>query len=730
MRWLILFVWAVALGVLIAWSGLEVRTGLSALSVGGISEPEALEADLSMIVALAPDGESVTDEIVEKLAARLRSSHLVDAVDVGPAEPSEAFVSWLWTHRFELAPPQPSDLEVASMAARLQEARDAFDSAEGLLLGDYLLLDPTGSFSRVLTALEPPAGTLAVTNGIWRARDGKVAILFLTLADRPFQVRNTIALSDQIRNEAENEGVRAVLLGARTIAAETTQETTRASVMASLVALALLVVWLLQVFRSASVVLAFIPLVIGAGTAIALVQLVFGSIHVLVFGFGGALLGLALDYPMHMAGHAIGQRVHVGRLVLLGAGTTALAFLSMLGTGVPVLQQSGVFIATGLLAAAGAAIALPINVNGRLHVVPITMFRWRLPRKPFLEAGLIVCGAAVVATQSGPVQVAIFAPPASVQSEIEEMNVYLPLPSGQYALRVSGDDIADLVKNQRFLEPHLEAAVKAGQIVSFSMLSQVVQGEPAHLQSAEEFLARAETALKQIGFEPTFAKLQAAAYQEAQSAPTVGFSELKQFPELAPLVSRLAETSEGVEETVPLFMVDGVATPPNFADLPGVALIDRISPIQSMLAGIQTQLVGVILLGLLCAVAFLSVGLRDFWRAVAIARTPIAAISTTSAILVLAYGSVSIFHIVAMALILGIGVDYGLFVRERQVSAASDSKGKTVTLCAVSTMVAFVVLMTSDVQLLRQIGSAVVLGLSITIALTLAYSEEGFADEN
>ncbi|MDH3739644.1 MAG: MMPL family transporter, partial [Alphaproteobacteria bacterium] len=310
-----------ALGVSIALIVflVEIRSDAASLFGPDTTELGALDtaAGRQLIVALASDDQRARNASAREIADMLADDPLVAVVRAGPASFSEPFLDWVWRHRFRLAAPEPADLTVAELSRRLAQARDALAGAEGMVIGDRMLRDPTGSFARLLERLRQGSQDLKQRDGIWQSRDDRAALIFVTLADRPFQSDEMAALSDRIRATAASAGVATHMLGPRLISAEVSAATERASAWVALMAAALLLLWLVWNLRSIhALFLTLMPLALGVAAACLAVQLIFGSVHIVALGFGGALIGLALDYPLHLLGHAGTARQHAKRLIL------------------------------------------------------------------------------------------------------------------------------------------------------------------------------------------------------------------------------------------------------------------------------------------------------------------------------------------------------------------------------------------------------------------------------
>jgi predicted exporter len=153
-------------------------------------------------------------------------------------------------------------------------------------------------------------------------------------------------------------------------------------------------------------------------------------------------------------------------------------------------------------------------------------------------------------------------------------------------------------------------------------------------------------------------------------------------------------------------------------------MVDLLAPIQTSMNDLQMHLSFWLMVGLICGLLILTLGLQSWPQAMRIFRTSCAVLGASICLLILFYGSVSLLQIVAMALVLGIGVDYNIFLASlKNGDVGADSSATSVYVCAVSTLIAFVVLALSEVQILQQIGTTVVIGLLLMLLLTLAQSE-------
>lgn len=687
--------------------------------------------DRQLIIALASDDLATRNAAAHSLAKWLSDQSLVHRVDTGPAAPSPAFLDWIWEKRFRLSPPSPTDLTVANLSRRLEQARAALAQGSGMLIGDRLLRDPTGSFASLVERMRASPVGLGQQGGIWQSRDDSAALMFVTLADRPFQAAETAEFARSIRAHAKDLEVQVYLLGPRVIAAEISTQISEAASVSAIVATALLLAWLAWILRSGRLLaITFLPLALGVASATLVVQIAFGSVHVVALGFGGALTGLALDYPLHLLSHESETRQQTERLMLIGAITTAVGFLALFGSDIPALMQTGLFIATGLAVAAVASKLIIPNAASELRAPPMERLAWRLRGKGWVETFLLFAGVAVVLASPAQSVRALFEPPEQVDAVIAKFAAMLTLPSERHVITVTGKSFGELLEREAALRPILDAAIDRRTLGSYGMLARYLpapqQNPFSGLPLPDEYRRLAMDALRANGMVLDFAAQQTEDYKFALSTPGIGPDDLDAFQETRIVAANLKHDQAGWHDRIPLFELkdpEAVSAAINSADLAGVEMFDLRNRIDSALAQLRQRVAGWLGLGALVAFAVLAIGLRNWRRAVWIVRTTATATAITAAVLTLSGGTLGIFQIVALTLIVGIGIDYGLFLSGPGRDEDNRSRYRSVALCAGSTFVAFTIMGLTSVRILQEVGLTVSVGVVVMVILNLARPE-------
>jgi predicted exporter len=147
--------------------------------------------------------------------------------------------------------------------------------------------------------------------------------------------------------------------------------------------------------------------------------------------------------------------------------------------------------------------------------------------------------------------------------------------------------------------------------------------------------------------------------------------------------------------------------------LQGVEWVDKVGEISSLLADYRRYMSWVVLVSYLGVYLLLFPRYRGrAWRAVA----PIGLASVATLALFGAAGvSLQLFHVLALMLLLGIGVDYGIFFQEHPLWRDPTAWLATV-LSALSTQLSFGLLGLSQTPALRAFGLTMLIGIA-TVAL-------------
>jgi predicted exporter len=496
----------------------------------------------------------------------------------------------------------------------------------------------------------------------------------------------------------------------------------------------ILLAWL--AFRSArAIALVALSLAVGLATALSATAWAFGSVHLLTVVFGASLVGVAEDYGIHwfaarqghpgLAPHALMRRLLPALAVALI--TSALGYAVLGAAPFPGLRQMAVFSAVGL-AAAFATVWLWFPLLDRRAVAP-TPFACRVaatleswprwsPSRGALAAGaaaLAVVAAGLARLDAGDDVRQLQGAPGPYAHDQREAGRLLGLASPAQFFIVRGDSAEQVLEREEALVQRLAPLVRDGVLAGWRATSDWVPSPARQLENAR-LVARAEgaviaavnAALGESIVRPAFADVPLALEQARDMAVSpadralwlgdvggaqAGIVMLRGLRD-APAAARVADAARGLE---------------------GVRWVDRTADTSGLLGRYRASMTGLLVLG--HALVLLALACR--YRAAAWRAWLPTALASLAALATLGWlgQPVQLFHVLALALLLGVGIDYGVFLLEHR---GDGSAWTAVVLGAASTGLAFGLLALSHTPALRAFGFTLLVGLGVVAVLAPA----------
>jgi len=758
----ILIAWILALGLLGTWTAyrMPVSSDLTVFLPRAATTQEHILLDQLhqgvgnriQIAAISGADPALRAQASRSLRSRLEASKRFLRVANGSERFQGPERDFLFRHRYLLSPEvdssrfEPESLE-ASLRQRLEELR----APTSLVTKDLLARDPTGELLAIMQRLGSGSAPQR-SQGVWASADRDRALLLLwtrapgtvleaqQAAQKALQKAfEEVPGSDRLRLEVTGPGVFGVEARDRIRG-----EAFRLTLLATL-GVGLLLLFLFRSFRV--LLLAALPLATAILVGAWAVWLLFGAIHGITLAFGITLLGVALDYPLHLLTQLTGHtriRCALSRVwptLRLGVLTTVAAYAILATTEFRGLAQLGVFAATGLGAAAAATRrALPrVWRAGPPPPIwpPLPLGRWLRPSLPL--GFLLLAGAA------GSVPVFLWGMPAALERDLralspvpeaelkrfKELREELGMPDYRHFLIVTGESRQEALKGAEDLSRRLSSLVEAGRIGDYRSPTTVLPSVATQRQrqrslpSRQRLAANLDRATRDLPFREGLFKPFLDDVARARDQASIRLPDLEgtflhyradSLLTALPRGNSALIPLSGKENSDPLEAAAGVGGPDVLSLALGPAT-DRLV-YRFMEAGMSR--LGT---GLLVLVLVLAVGLRSGRRLVGVV-TPVAlALMTTLGSLLLLDEQLTLFHVLALLLVFGIGVDYTLFFERPEAHPSHRERTlRGLVACAGSTLLVFGLLATSDIPVLHQLGLTVSIGVSASFLMALTFA--------
>ena len=649
-------------------------------------------------------------------------------------------------------PERLSDAGLREEAIRLR--RDLGLPA-GALLAEVAPADPLGAFRRLLERFRSAQSTLRVSEGQFVAGDGRHAILFLATRASGFDTAVQAPLLRDVgaafaRIDAEHEG--ALELGqsglARYVVAGETRARGDAAAIASLSFVGVGAILLLALRSPGSLGLTLLPGVFGILAATTLGTLVYGQLDGITLAFGTTLLGLTIDYPIHLLNHHAMSPQHEGARQVarriapslgLAAGTTMASYAGLAATSLPGFRQIAFFSVVGVAATFGfTLLVIPVFLPDARALPPASQrLAGRLagavlalePRRGLLAAlGIGLAAASLLALPLLRWQdelAALSAPDPGLVAEDQRVRALVsPFDSGRFAIAVAETEDAAVELNDRVHEA-LRGATLRGELEGFRSLHDFLWSVDLQernwraLGAVADLEGRVERSFAAEGFRPeAFAP-----FREALAAGPPAPLRLAELRDSAlgalvgPMLLDLGDRTGIVTLLRGLRDPDAVAR--ELEGIPGVRLFDQQGFVTGIYREFRDATVRQMVLGSALVFGVLWLRYRRFRPAFA-AFLP----STLVAVAMLgALGALGIranlLHAMSLVLVTGQGSDYGIFVVD-SADRARDFRATmlSLTVSCLTTLFAYGSLALSAEPALRAIGLTTGLGIFFCLVLS------------
>ncbi|MEH6535266.1 MAG: MMPL family transporter [Psychroserpens sp.] len=239
-------------------------------------------------------------------------------------------------------------------------------SPSGIIAKDIILKDPLGlSFIALKKLQELSFGEdFTLQNGFLVSKDKKHILLFITpvldaaeTAENALFVENLYATSDKLNSTFDGK-VSSEYFGGILIAVANAKQIKNDIKTTISIALTALLLIFIGFYKKLTVpIILFGPTLFGGLLAIALLFLLREKISAISLGIGSVLLGVTLDYSLHILTQIRSNNNikslyrEITKPILMSSLTTALAFLCLLFLNSQALQDLGIFAAVSVLGA-------------------------------------------------------------------------------------------------------------------------------------------------------------------------------------------------------------------------------------------------------------------------------------------------------------------------------------------------------------------------------------------
>ncbi|MBB3194242.1 MMPL family transporter [Roseateles terrae] len=478
--------------------------------------------------------------------------------------------------------------------------------------------------------------------------------------------------------------------------------------------------------------LVMLSMAVGLLVATSVSLLCFGELHLVTLVFGASLLGVAENYGSNYFSARQGlqpeerwamlqRQIPIVSLAML---TTVIGYALLALPPFPGLRQVAVFSGTGLVAAFVTVLWWVPLLDGAGIQSPTRFAHWLGSRRAcwpslsrrgllLLSLGCLLVSLAGLSRLRADDDIRqLQSAPATLLDQQREFARLIQAPGvGQFFV-VRGDDEQQMLEREEALTARLRALGVQVQAVSDWLPSLRRQQEDRALLQrrlqdlAPELSARLE--------QPVLPASNTETNASGGLTPQAWLASPASEPLRAQWLGRLGTQQATAVLLRGTLNVDTRHTLSQW-QLDGVTWIDKVEEVSHLMGRYRQLMTGVLVLAYLLTWAALAWRFgASAWRA--LAPTALASLLTV-ALLALCGQVLQLFHILPLLILLGLGVDYGIFLLE-QPGREETRPFLSVTLAAASTLLSFGLLALSGTPALHAFGLTLLLGVFLAWLLT------------
>jgi len=689
---------------------------------------------------------SAAQQAALSFGQELRDSGQFSEVRDRLVDSGQSFYELYFSHRWHLlAPSVREQLEHGRAEYVARDAERMLYMPVPGISSQIVVNDPLFLFLDLVQELPRPKSRVAMHDGFAMVEAAQIhyVVVSAVSVQSPFSRRGQLAITDAITEASTHQAARCPACtvhaaGMVKFAHATTSSMHRDISLigtGSIIGIVLLITLTFGGLRY--VAISLIPIVTGLLVAATVSLLLFPSLHLITLGFGASLIGVCIDYSFHfLCDERVGdsdwdpstclRRIWPG--ISIGALTSAIGYMALAIAPFPGLREMAVFAAAGVAGAYGTVVCwYPIIVRHRLHPRQPPLFGvaskwlelWQHPRRRlWLWAIPIGCLIGVGISQlksSDDLRQLQQMPPDLIANEQHVRQLVGDDHAGQLMI-VEAPDVEQLLNREQSLIGELAKLQAQEVLTGFLAISPFVPSRQT--QSRDGELVREhlldngllERYMTDIGFRRVDIER---VLDDAHKNPE-DFLAIEDWLDSSAsnLLRHMWVGDTGRDTVAALVSLGGVADSAALRAtaerLDGVFYTDHADEFGRLLSryrvlSVQLLILAYFIIGVVLVLRY------GFLRGI-LATAP-AALASLIAVSVLAMCGqpFNLFTALALFLVLGIGVDYTIFLSESRLHLRQTMLA--LLMSAITTLLSFGLLSASQSPILHNFGLIVLVGI-------------------
>ena len=655
----------------------------------------------------------------------------------------------LYKYRYLLS--QPNSFSEASLQSSLENRLSEFRSGINIFKLTFSS-DPQNHFLNYLQNLTERAHNTH-HHGVWFDKDKKSALLLFELNLDDFNLdKQESAISDIYKTIgllSNNKKLQIDITGTPVMAVKTRAAIQATSKILSTIALVLMSFLFWWGYRSLRLFfIAMLPLLSAVIAALTLTNMVFHQVHGIIIAFGITLLGVCLDYPVHLFSHQTKSNnpqqtiLSIWPTLRLGVITTSLAYLAMLGTGFSGLSQLSVFAITGLVVSLFVTrwiiptwLQHDIKKPKHQYLIFLSNLDFTKKQKVFTGLGITlfcILSLSINYNSMWSKNISDLSPiPEAATKLDQELRLSVGAPDVNHVFLLKDNDPEHLLQRTEILVAQLQSLKKDRLVKSIFSITDFIPSQKTQrlyqqqLPGTEKLENDLNNALTNTPFKKELFKKFIFDIEQSKQLAPINIEEALHSPLGKHLQQDLFFKNNQWNSIIRLagvkdetLLLNWLATKPDVK----MSYLNLRTATSSLMTDYQETALFRLFLGTF-VLSLILFSVRSRFRAIMILLPVILAVFLSISIQVALGTHLTLFHILALLLIVGIGLDYSLFF-DRNWTSLEDYQHRLhgIFISASSTLITFGILGFSDIIVLSALGKTVTFGVLGCFVLTLVFN--------
>ncbi|MGY0391048.1 1-acyl-sn-glycerol-3-phosphate acyltransferase [Bizionia sp. KMM 8389] len=571
-------------------------------------------------------------------------------------------------------------------------------SPSGIVAKKTILRDPLGLSFIALKKLQQLSfgDAFILENGFLLSKNKQHLLLFISPKHKSSETSENAHFAEQLYRISDNlnadfkNSVNSEYFGGALIAVANAKQIKRDIQITVSIAMSVLLLILIVFYRKISIpLILFTPTAFGALLAVAMLFVIRTNISAISLGIGSVLLGITLDYALHILTHIRSNNTiknlyqEITKPILMSSLTTALAFLCLLFLKSQALQDLGIFAAISVM---GASVFSLIFIPQVYKTRQISSNRKTLldtaAKYPFHKSKWLIAGLAILFVISlftynktgfnKDISQLNYEPEALIQAQ-KRLDVLTNSQSKSVYIAAYGSDTETALAANDAVFSKLKKLKSYNQIINFSSIGALVQShaeQQKHINAWQHFWQPEIKNFTQkqliesgekLGFKSQtfnqfyshlntqFKPLNLEEFENLKTVSTDDYiSEIPNFSTVTSLVKLKDQQAETLLKS--------------FENQPQTLVIDRKQMNETFLGGLKNDFNRLVGFSLIIVLILLLIFYRSFSLTLVTALPIALTWLLTIGVMGLLDIEFNIFNIIISTFIFGLGIDYSIFI--------------------------------------------------------------------